>query len=62
MGLLEFQSLEELARDIDLTNENYDGLLRMVLVGLGIKAYGRAACTGIRGTSSGSLQVCLPYS
>ena len=60
MGLLEFQSLEELARDIDLTN--YDGLLRMVLVGLGIKAYGRAACTGIRGTSSGSLQVCLPYS
>ena len=60
MGLLEFQSLEELARDIDLTN--YDGLLQMVLVGLGIKAYGRAACTGIRGTSSGSLQVCLPYS
>ena len=35
LGLLEFQSLEELARDIDLTN--YDGLLRMVLVGLGLR-------------------------
>ena len=51
MGLLEFQSLEELARDIDLTN--YDGLLRMVLVGPGMKAYGRTACTGIRGTFLG---------
>ena len=35
LGLLEFQSLEELARDIDLTN--YDGLLRMVLVGLELR-------------------------
>ena len=51
MGLLEFQSLEDSARDIDLTN--YDGLLRMVLVGPGIKAYGRTACTGIRGTFLG---------
>ena len=51
MGLPEFQSLGDSARDIDLTI--YDGLIRMVLVGPGIKAYGRTACTGIRGTFLG---------